>query len=103
MEDKLTQEQMSEKTKWFDTIRDLGFFLEGYIKNSPNSTSSWRHKSISGLVVRLGLITDKSHPHYDHFEAVMIIEWTWPEGYLYMNAENPDKLRKLYGLNIGAK
>lgn len=103
MEDELTQEQMSEKAKWFDTLHDLGFVWEGNVKNKPNSTSSWRHKNISGLVVHLGLITAESHPHCGHFEAMISIERSWPDAYVHLNAASPDKLVKLYDLIIGVK
>lgn len=96
MEDTLTPEQMSEKTKWFDTLYDLGFVLEGYVKNTPNRASLWDHKEISGLVVRLGLITAESHPRCGHFDAIIHIEWTWPEPSLHIHAESPDKLREIY-------
>lgn len=101
MEDNLTQEQELEKTKWFNTIRDLGFVWDGNVKGKPNSTSSWHHKDISGLVVRLGLIIAESHPHCGHFEAMISVESSWPIS--YMNVTSPDKLRKLYGLIIGVK
>lgn len=103
MEDDLTPEQMSEKDEWVDIIRDLGFIWESHIKGKPNSTSSWRHKSISGLVVQLGLITAESHPHCGHFEAMISIERSWSDAYVHLNAASPDKLQKLYDLIIGVK
>lgn len=103
MEDNLTQEQELEKAEWFGTIRDLGFVWAGNVKDKPNSTSSWYHKDLSGLVVHLGLITAESHPHCGHFEAMISFEWTWPERYLHMNATSPDKLRKLYDCIMSVK
>lgn len=96
MEDNLTPEQELEKAEWFDTLYDLGFILEGYVKNTPNRASLWDHKEISGLVVRLGLITAESHPRCGHFDAIINIEWTWPEPSLHIHAESPDKLREIY-------
>ncbi len=96
MEDKLTQDQALKKAEWFDTLRDLGFILEGYVKNTPNRASLWDHKDISGLTVRLVLITAESHPRCGHFDAIIGIEWTWPEPSIRMHAESPDKLREIY-------